>query len=68
MRQIFKRFCNRFLLPKNELKKAELQLQEASTYNFTQQKRQIYLNIPPSQLKNEKQAREARKKLQQLQK
>ena len=57
-------------ITQNELKKAELQLQEAeSTYNFTKQKRQIYLEYTrPSQIEKAKsKAREGKEKLQQLQ-
>ncbi len=52
-------------ITQNELKKAELQLQEAeSTYNFTQQKRQIYLEYTrPSQIEKAKsKARESKEK------
>ena len=57
-------------ITQNELKKAELQLQEAeSTYNFTKQKRQIFLEYTrPTQIEKAKhKARESQEKLQQLQ-
>ncbi|GAK59135.1 hypothetical protein U27_06111 [Candidatus Vecturithrix granuli] len=57
-------------ITQNELKKAELQLQEAeSAYNFTKQKCQIFLEYTrPSQIEKAKsKARESKEKLQQLQ-
>lgn len=57
-------------ITQNELKKAELQLQEAeSTYKFTKQKRQIFLEYTrPTQIEKAKQkARESQEKYQQLQ-
>ncbi len=56
-------------ITQNELKKAEFQLQEAdSQYQFTQKKRQIFVEYTrPTQIeKSKRQARESKERLQQL--